>query len=201
MLSNLRSSIYVMRENFHLSCKGKAKEGNYLSSCRRGGGGRGLPEKIFEKRMQMVHSELIFAEFVSNPPPPPKKKKKCVIFAFNAPISMMREIFFLSHGVGVGVPLVFFFWKRIHEFHVSFRNHYYWKLRYRWHWVIGFHFILIFSHPSLFLSVLSLPPQLLCPSHSLQTPNLPFPLSTPHLPARRLIAVAVTGPWIWRPIR
>ena len=43
-------------------------------------------------------------------------------------------------------------------FHVSFSNHYYWKLRYRWQWVIGFHFILNFSHPSLFLSVLPLPP-------------------------------------------
>ena len=70
-------------------------------------------------------------------------------------------------------------------FHVSFSNYYYWKLRYRWHWVIGFHFILIFSHPSLFLSVLPLPPHLqLCPSHSLQTPppSSPFPSVHPSSP-------------------
>ena len=40
----------------------------------------------------------------------------------------------------------------------------------------GFHFILIFSHPSLFLAVLHLQPHLLlCPSHSLQ----PLPPSSP----------------------
>ena len=49
----------------------------------------------------MVHSEPIFAEFGSISP-----KKLCVI----APISMMQEIFFLSHGGG-GVPLIFFFLK------------------------------------------------------------------------------------------
>ena len=30
-----------------------------------GGGGRGLPEKIFEKRMQIVHYEPIFTKFLS----------------------------------------------------------------------------------------------------------------------------------------
>ena len=66
-------------------------------------------------------------------------------------------------------------------FHVSFSNHYYWKLRYRWHWVIGFHFILFFSHPFLFLSVPPLPPHLLlCPSHSLQTPPPSSPLPSVH---------------------
>ena len=61
-------------KNFHLSCRGKAKEGIffYLLAVG-GGGGRGLPEKIFEKRMQMVHSEPIFAEFVSISTP-----KNCV---------------------------------------------------------------------------------------------------------------------------
>ena len=102
-------------EIFHLSCRGKAKEGNFLSSRSRGGGVRGLREKIFEKRMQMVHSEPIFAEFVSIP-----TKKLCVIFAFKAPISMMREIFFLSHGGGVlTIVFVFFFFlkKRLQMIH------------------------------------------------------------------------------------
>ena len=70
---------------------------------------------------------------------------------------------------------------------VSFSNHYYWKLRYRWHWVIGFSFYLIFSHPSLFLSVLPLPPHLLlCPSHSLQTPPPSSPLPAVHPSSPRL---------------
>ena len=30
--------MYVMRENFHLSCRGKDKEGNFLSSRSMGGG-------------------------------------------------------------------------------------------------------------------------------------------------------------------
>ena len=69
-------------------------------------------------------------------------------------------------------PETNFLWQIASSCFISFSNHYYWKLRYRWHWVIGFHFILFFSHPSLFSSVLTLPPHLLIfPSHIvLQTP-------------------------------
>ena len=99
-----------MRENFHLSCRGKAKEGNFLSSHSKGGGRGVSPRKIFEKRMQMVHSEPIFAEFGSISP-----KKLCVIFAFKTPISMMREIFFpFAWGGGSSS---YFFEKRIQMIH------------------------------------------------------------------------------------
>ena len=59
----------------------------------------------------MVHSKPIFAEFVSISP-----KKLCVIFAFKAPISMMREIFFLRMGGGSS-RFFFFFEKWIQMIH------------------------------------------------------------------------------------
>ena len=69
----LRSSIYASRENFHLSCRGsyKAKEGSFYPLAARGG--RGLPEIIFEKWMQMVHSKPISADCLLIPPPPAPK--------------------------------------------------------------------------------------------------------------------------------
>ena len=45
---------------FTLAVEEKPKRGFFLSS-RSTGGGRSLPEKSFEKRMQMVHSKPIFA--------------------------------------------------------------------------------------------------------------------------------------------
>ena len=51
-----KAPIFDIRDagEFHLSCgrSYKAKEGDFLSSRSMGG----LPEKIFDKRMQMVHS-------------------------------------------------------------------------------------------------------------------------------------------------
>ena len=71
---------------------------------------------------------------------------------------------------------------------------------------ILFYFFLIPPYFSPFSP--SRPHLLICPSHivSRHLPNpLSFPLTcnlpTPHLPARRLIAVVVTEPWIWRSIR
>ena len=60
--SNLRLPIYVIRENFHLSCRGsyKAQEGRgfFLFSRSRAGGGVVVsPGKFLKKMMQMVHSE------------------------------------------------------------------------------------------------------------------------------------------------
>ena len=89
-----------MRENFHLSCRGKAKDANFLSSRSRGGGGRGLPEKIFEKRMQMVHSEPIFAEFVSIPPSPPPKKNCVYCFLQNSDLHDAGDFFPFAWGGG-----------------------------------------------------------------------------------------------------
>ena len=52
-----------------------------------GGEDRGLPEKFFEKWMQMVHSEPIFLPSSCRFFPP----KLCVIFAFIAPIFDIRD--------------------------------------------------------------------------------------------------------------
>ena len=60
--SNLRLPIYVMWENFHLSCRGsyRAQEGRFFLFSRSkwgGGGGVVSPRKFLKKNMQMVHSE------------------------------------------------------------------------------------------------------------------------------------------------
>ena len=95
------------------------------------------------------------------------------------------------------------------KFHVSFSHHQYWKLRYRWHWVIGVHFILFFFLIPPYFSPFSPSRPIFSYVRPLASSPLPHPLlfplsctrSTPHLPAHRLTAVVVTEPWIWRPIR
>ena len=70
------------------------------------------------------------------------------------------------------------------------------------HWVsFYFNFFLIppyFSPPPPSRPIFSYVPPIA--SSPLPSP-LTCTLSAPHLPARRLIAVVVTEPWIWRPIR
>ena len=53
-------------------------------------GSGGFPSKILEKLMQMVHSEPILAKYVFIIP-----RKLCVMFAFKAPIYVMRDNFHL----------------------------------------------------------------------------------------------------------
>ena len=64
MPSKLRSSIYVMRENFHLSCGGsyKAKEGNFLSS--RGRRGVGVPPPPWENFWKTDATGAFWAHFL-----------------------------------------------------------------------------------------------------------------------------------------
>ena len=82
------------------------------------------------------------------------------------------------------------------------------KCRYRWHWVFGFHFILIFlitpyysPFSSSCLTFSYVPPIATSPLPHPLPVHLTCTLSTPHLPARRLIALVVTEPWIRHPIR
>ena len=51
-----KAPIYVMQEDFHLSCRGsnKAQKGSFISSHSRGG--RVFPRFFFEKWKQMVYS-------------------------------------------------------------------------------------------------------------------------------------------------
>ena len=90
-LQKLRSSIYVMQDNFHLSLRGsyKAKEGSffYPLAVEGGGGWRGLPEKIFENGCKWC----ILNQFL---PIACWSPQLCVIFAFKALIYVMPKIFF-----------------------------------------------------------------------------------------------------------
>ena len=61
VIFTFKTPIYVMRENFHLSCRGsnKAQEGGFGSSHSGGGGGgvgRVFPRMYFEQLMQILHS-------------------------------------------------------------------------------------------------------------------------------------------------
>ena len=71
------------------------------------GGGRGLPEKIL---MQMVNFYPIFADYLLIFPP-----KLCVIFAFKAPISGIRDVgdlFPFTWGEGCPPRVFFFFFEK-----------------------------------------------------------------------------------------
>ena len=63
--SKLRSSKYVLRENFQLSCRGSytTKEGSFLCSCSRGGVGV-FPRKFLKNGCKWCILSPSFAEFV-----------------------------------------------------------------------------------------------------------------------------------------
>ena len=71
--SKLRSPVFVLRENFHISCRGsyKVQEESFYPLVVVGGGGSGTPGSpryffFFEKRMQMVHSEPFLGRLLVN---------------------------------------------------------------------------------------------------------------------------------------
>ena len=110
--SKLRSSIYVMWENFHLSLEDHIKpKGEFFYPLPVGGGVS--PRKFLKNGCKwcILSPFLPIACWFLSP-------KLCVIFAVKVPISDIRdtgEVFpFLSHGKGGGVLLGFlFFEKRI----------------------------------------------------------------------------------------
>ena len=198
-------------KSFTLAVEEKPKRGIFYLLAVGGGGGSGSPRENFWKTDANGTFWAHFCWVRVYPPPKKKKKIVCNFCLQSSDLHDAGDFFSFCMGMGVGggssrfcFCLFFFFEKRIHEFYVSFSNHYYSKLRYRWHWVIGFHFILIFLIPPYFSPFSPSRPifSYVHPIASRPLPHpLPFPLSTPHLPVRRLIAVVVIGPWIWRPIR
>ena len=129
----------MMRENFHLTAvEEKPKRGFFYLLAVRGGGFGVSPRKFLKNGCKWCILSPFSPSSCRFPP-----KKLCVIFAFKAPISIMRDIFFLSHGGGGGggssrffflkngykwyilspfiadCLLVFFFYLKFHFCHVS----------------------------------------------------------------------------------